>query len=515
MVTNGLYQQKEDSQVTSGTHQSSHSQIADYNTLGERDYEIVEVNECKKDYNHLQRPSPPNLPGGRNGTFVFTPPKEFHSMSTLTSQQGVRVSGGLRAAKQQQQQPSQQAVMQHGLMSPAAGVGMFPQKSASEGPDDFHQYGELDHKIKTQVTQASRLPSMAPPSSTVATLPSIYRSPTDSVPPDSARSLQRRFMREGIDENDANLPGIQPAGLLNKPETGHIFQDPANPTSFPVHNYEKVSGEAEYETPIVTRKAKMAAAAPPPPAGRSSQSSMRGRSDSAGIRYETEHAQSFSESGNNGHYHRLVRHSGDHSSTSRETSRQDFDDVLTDVTSVAIDDGLSTIDSTMTMNNTLGGREQSMSAFTNPTSDSARASFQDDKSRFFGSSIYDPPSSASLSPYIDHMQAEDDDDEPMSDAMFEEIAASLGAITDGTALPYNPGNAKAMEMQNGIWNGHHAPVSAPDESPYSRLSTQGNAFHGDQASHRAAYPPQACRDVQNSNVDYGLSELSRLKKTTV
>jgi len=524
MVTNGLYQQKDGSEVTSGMHQSSHSQIADYNTLGERDYEIVDVSECKKDYNRLQRPSPPNLPGGRNGTFVFTPSKEFHSMSTLTSQQGARVAGGQRAAKQQQQQ--QQSAMQQGLMSPAAGVGMFPQKSASEGPEDLHQYGELNHpKTSTQVTHASRLPSMAPPSSNVATLPSIYRSPTDSVPPGSARSLQKRFMREGIDENEANLPGILPGGLLSKPETGNVFQDPANPTTFPVHNYEKVSGEADYETPIVTRKNKMAAAtvpppsaaAPPPPAGRLSQNSTRGRSDSAGVRYEMENAQSFSES-SNGHYHRLIRNSGDHSSTSRETSRQDFDDAVTDVTSIAIDDGLSTMNGTLTMNSTLGGgRERNLSGFANPTSDSARASFQDDKGGFLGGSIYDPHSSASLSSYIDHMQAEDeeeDDEEPMSDALFQEIAASLGAVSENSTSPFNPPASRRvpMEMHNGVWNDHHAvQASTPEESPYSRLSTQGSSSQGEQAPR--AHPSQACRDVQNSKVDCGLTEFSRLKTT--
>ncbi len=548
MVTNGLYQQKEDNSFTTGTHQSSHMQIADYNTLGERDYEIIDVNECKKDYNHLQRPSPPTGPGGRNGTFVFASSKEFHSMSTLTSQQGggATRSGGAagnnnRAANGMQSVGNRQGVaVQHGVMSPAAGAGMFPPKSASEGPED-HVYRELEWKTQAAVTSLG-LPSAQPPMNNAATLPSIYRSPTDSVPPESARSLNKRFMREGIDAIDEGGPqhamffpadnqfnGVQPAGLQNKPETGNMFAEPPNPASFPVHNYEKVAGEAEYETPIVTRKNRPAAAAiaPPPPtqaAGRSSQNSMRPRSDSAGIRYETELTQSLGANGTGGgHYHRLVRNSGDHSCNSREASRQDFDDTVTDITSVTMEDDFMTMDRALTLNGTLTSRNDSdVHAFDNPTSHSAHASFQEDKSRFLGNSIYDPRSSSSatesLSSYTDHLQVEGDE-EPINDALFQEIAASLGAVPESTALSMteNRGGERPIEMHNSLGKSNRSSsrderqrhYSDTAESPYSRLSGHHRTSMEDDTSAMNALRKN-CRD-KNSSTDYGIAEFSRLK----
>ena len=451
-------------------------------------------------------------------------------MSTLTSQQGLR--GGNRGGNGGRGAGSRQgaATVQHGEMSPAAGMGMFPPKSASVEPEG-HMYRELEQQ-QARAADSSRLPSTSHHGGNAATLPSIYRSPTGSAPPDSARSFNKEFLPDGIDcideGNHSESPyfppqpqfnSVQPAGLHNKPETGNMFLEPVNPTAFPVHNYEKVIGEAEYETPIVTRKSKPAPpiAAPLPVAGRSSQTSMRGRSDS-GARYETELTQSFGE--NNGHYHKLVRNSGDHSSTSRVTSRQDSDDGnVTDMTSVMMEDEVMTMDGTLTMDSTLTGRERNLSAFENPVSNSALGSFQEEKARFPGPSIYDPQSSSSatgsLSSYIDQLQADEDDvEEPMTDVLFEEIVASLGAMPDSrTTVSLSREGERPLEMQNSGWKDGQGHISPSDGSAYSKLSFG----HGDTSTDMRqppplhALPPKKCRDIQNNGVGYGLADCTRLK----
>ena len=103
MINNDMYRGGmgiEETDLTTGTHCTSHSQISDnnYNTLGERDYEVIHNmpfhnnhassnGDTKQEYHRLQRPSPPAVPTGRNGVFGYSPPSgEFRSMSTLTSQ---------------------------------------------------------------------------------------------------------------------------------------------------------------------------------------------------------------------------------------------------------------------------------------------------------------------------------------------------------------------------------------------------------------------------------------------
>lgn len=290
MVSNGLYQRKEEDGVTSGTHFSSHSQISDYNAtnaLMERDYEVIDMGEDKHAYHHLQRPSPPMLPGGRNGvggaqsgrSFDFAPPTEFRSMSTLTSQIGGTVA-------------SREAFQQHGEMSRPH---FLPAKSASEGPED-HVYRELE-----------QAPSSAGPRLVAAPIKDIYLSPTDSDSPVSARVFNRDTLPTVPPEScvfgypneslyspnfESSLSSrVQPRGLENVPETGTMFSEPANPTAFPVHKYEEISGKGvpEYETPRVTRGAKTVTSGPSLTLVNSGQASdgSRPRTNSS-ARYETE-----------------------------------------------------------------------------------------------------------------------------------------------------------------------------------------------------------------------------------
>lgn len=289
MVSNGLYQRKDDGGVTSGTHFSSHSQISDYNTLNhERDYEVIDMGEDKHDYHHLQRPSPPMPPGGRN--FSFTPPKEFQSMNTLTSQMG-----GVAASSD---------AFQHGKMSKN---GSFLATSRSVDPEK-HVYRELEEVATPSADSQTGL------------IKDIYRSPTVSNSPDSAQIFSRgAFPSMPVDSGvfgypneslytpnaETSVPGrIQKGGLENVPETGTMFCEPANPTAFPVHKYEKIpSSEAEYETPISTRGKTLASSSPLTLAPASQTGETRPRTDS-GARYETEIPQALAE---DSQYSKLTR----------------------------------------------------------------------------------------------------------------------------------------------------------------------------------------------------------------
>lgn len=299
MVSNGVYQRKDEGGVTSGTHVSSHSKISNYNS-GERDYEeIMDMGNDKHDYHHLQRPSPPmpHPSSSRNATFNFTPPTEFHSMSTLTSQLG--------------QVPS----------SRGPGVGereamhQFQARKGSTigiGPED-HVYRELEQTSPSNLT---------PVVQTTGAGKDIYRSPTVSDSPDSAQlfggkgtmpSMQTDTGIFGYPANESlytptfdpsQSARVQQGGLENVPETGTMFSEPVNPTAFPVHNYEEIP-KPQYETPIITRKKAMSTSSSvPPPVASQSATGGRPRTNS-GTRYETEMPQALSE--DRSQYSKLVR----------------------------------------------------------------------------------------------------------------------------------------------------------------------------------------------------------------
>lgn len=530
MVTNGLYQHKEDG-VMSGTHRSSHSQISDYNTLGERDYEVVEVNDdCKRDYNHLHRPSPPLLPSGRNGTFVFASSKEFHSMSTLSSQLGSKVArgGACQGAGQ-----GQGSILQQGVMSPAGII--FPLKSASVGPED-HVYRELEQKnLGYDSPRRTSAPS-ANPSVNASNLPSIYRPPTDSVPPDSARLINRErgtFIPQGIDEIDegnfhevlyfppsqtspplgtAQCNRIQPGGLEHKPETGNVFSEPMNPTAFPVHNYEKISTDPEYETPIITRK-KTASSNHPPVVSRPSQTGMRGRSDS-GVHYETEITQSYNDS--TSIYNKLMRNSGDqgskeesflppnsetHFSSSRLMSCEgNATDTISDPVVEGARFGISPAD---LEGNT--GSSFKPASFDNPSSQSVRCLNQEDTSQ------YRPHSSSSasdsFSSYLNRLQEGGEEGETMGNQLLDDIVASF----DVNELSFHREGERPMEVQRRAWSEERQDEDSrvSSGSMYARQSGQGINMTTGRV--RLQSTPLMCRDAQTNGIELRLPEYARLK----
>ena len=237
MVTNDMYNRCD---MTMPAQFTSQSQISDYNTLGERDYEVVKsvFDTKEQDYHRLQRPSPPNVPNGRTGMFGSPPGKEFQSMSTLTSQLGNGSSQMFRS------------------MRTASTLPLPPTPNSNEPP---HVYGELEDLGK----------------------PSIYQSPTNSSPPDSARWFDRgdsaaellppgnvsfRVASNSFDEvdhealysqvNDPVSAGANPMfvhALHDIPETGPVFKDPLYPTAFPVNEYDVIPAK-KYETPVSLKR---------------------------------------------------------------------------------------------------------------------------------------------------------------------------------------------------------------------------------------------------------------------
>lgn len=278
MVSNGVYQRKGEGGVTSGTHFSSHSLISDNND--NRDYEVVDVADSKHDYHRLHRPSPPMLPSGRNATFSFASPKEFQSMSTLTSRLGNKPlpsqPGNLLTS--QPGNPATKEMLQRGEIDSKVVFPMVAKNSTSRGLDN-HVYRELE---MTSVD----------PTSGGGTVKDIYRSPTSTESPGSLRGPNNPaephhvfdYQNESLySPRDFESARIQQGGLINVPETGTMFHEPDNPMAFPTHNYEMIlPNSKEYETPICTRKKSSSSPAPPAAA---TPSESRPRADSS-ARYE-------------------------------------------------------------------------------------------------------------------------------------------------------------------------------------------------------------------------------------
>ncbi len=404
MVSNGIYQRKDDGGVTSGTHNTSHSQISDYNTLGERDYEVIDVGDDKHDYHHLHRPSPPMVPSGRNATFNFTPPKEFHSMSTLTSQLGGKFDSSRGEVLQQHTPPTN---------------GFFPTKCASEGPED-HVYHGLEPSHQASAHAGTARPGR-----------DIYRSPTSSDSPEMfGRGTMPTMDMTTMGYNESlyspnfessqtggrNI-GVQQGGLENVPETGSVFSEPMNPTAFPVHNYEKILTN-EYETPIITRKKLSASAGGAPPtntAANSAPSSSLSRSSGStskantGPRYETEVPAQHSAVEEEPQYSKLMRPSVDENSSAVNTISQDYSELSlgTDEEDMAV---RTQLDKGLFPNNTSKQRaagekrvkaEESDKSFTLP-SHMAGGVVPNSKNPIATADISSPTDS--LSSYIAHLQ---------------------------------------------------------------------------------------------------------------
>ena len=281
MVNNEMYRgagmgtEEADFTGTHGTHFTSHSQISDdnYNTLGERDYEIVNVkpscdpSSCgdkTQDYHRLQRPSPPAMPTGRNAMFGFSPPNgEFRSMSTLTSQMnGISTTCGYHHHQQKS-------------FTSKPGYSTLPLISTNHDPPPPYNGNADSHVYRELENPATTLPAGYFPNGGG----SIYRSPTSSSPPDSAKyfdhsdstmellppALPSRGVTNNRKTSDASLneslynpclggaAGQSPHPLEKIPETGTMFPEPPNPTAFAVNEYDYIPTMTEYEKPVASK----------------------------------------------------------------------------------------------------------------------------------------------------------------------------------------------------------------------------------------------------------------------
>ena len=540
MVTNGLYH-KEDEAAMSGTHCSSHSQISDYNTLGERDYEIIDVkDDCKKDYNHLLRPSPPLHPSGRNGTFVFASSKEFHSMSTLSSQLGSKVNKG---SISQTAGPSG-AALQQGVVGQPENVD-FPPKSASVGPED-HIYRELESALGYDSPRRTASHSSA--AANAPNMSGIYHSPTDQAPPDSAHLEQRAFMFQGVDAIDEGnshealyfplLPttptsggalcnGIQPGGLENKPETGHVFLEPMNPTAFPVHKYEKISTNPDYEVPIISRNSTT-------PTGHTSAINRpRLTNVCGGAHYEMEFNQNLKD--NTNLFNQCRRNSEDQNtkvdgllSPNSETSFSNLghasvcnggDVSVADVNLDTEAEGDLMFAGSPTNPGSNTDMLFSSTAFDNPTSVSAMGSYLRDAPEFdtyppvcstYGPQSVSSSASDSVSSCLNRLLQQDGEGvEPVGDTFLDEFITPMrvGELQPESisASLNNRDRDVQMEMQRKAWIEERRPHDSCLPSAYVFSGQPG------QWASMETTPPKMCREIQTNRVELALPEYRRLK----
>ena len=282
MVNNEMYRgavaEETDFTGTHGTHFTSHSQISDdnYNTLGERDYEVIKVKpscdtcaDTHHDYHHLQRPSPPAVHcTGRNPMFGYSPPNgEFRSMSTLASQMNGISTGNF----------SKPFTMDHHQKYfSRQGYSTLPLPSNREPPPPYN--GNVDSHVYRELEN----PAMTLPGGHFLNGGAIYRSPTSSSPPDSAKYFEpsdssttglipplparggtigghQRTLDSSLNESLYNpclggaAAGQQPHPLEKIPETGTVFPEPPNPTAFPVNEYEYIPTMTDYEKPVASK----------------------------------------------------------------------------------------------------------------------------------------------------------------------------------------------------------------------------------------------------------------------
>ena len=230
---------------------SSPTHFPEYNTLGEREYEVIGFFDSKQQqqYSHLHRPSPPplpnSLPNGRSATLGFSSPSgQFQSMSTLASEQMGDVGSTSLVA------PSR------GLSSTLPNVG---------GAPEHHVYRELENPSSlSNSPNNSSPPNSANPfergDSSTQLLPGplskVQGGPYRKYSSDSTQSsnLHESLYSPTTPINSFTTSVLQ-HGLEDIPETGIMFAEPNEPTAFPVHEYEAIPTAAKektanYETPV-------------------------------------------------------------------------------------------------------------------------------------------------------------------------------------------------------------------------------------------------------------------------
>lgn len=252
-VSNGLDQRHPDTKggFTTTTQLTNHSQsitvpeTSDYNILGERDYEVINiVHSQPPEYHHLQRPS---MQRSRAATYGFSSTgngiRDMRSMTCVTS-------------------PSAHAATQEFMRRDSTAVPLPPPK---EGKKAVYPHRNLNFVGEQGENMAVHNRIVRPSvennhflerdDSTAQLLPnSSIRSRTSYQTPDTLESDVHESLYSPAVGTSANNPVFHHA-LENIPETGTMFPEPSYPSAFPVHEYDYVPTVlSHYETPVPSKK---------------------------------------------------------------------------------------------------------------------------------------------------------------------------------------------------------------------------------------------------------------------
>lgn len=234
MVSNEIYRST-DNNFSSPTH------FSEYNTLGEREYEVIGFFASKEQqqYSHLHRPSPPplplSLPQGTSVTMGFSPPnRQIKSIDTLESER----LGEINVAPQ--------IPARHDYPNPLTML---------DGASQHHVYRELENPNfhSNSPSDLSPIQSEAPferGDSSTQLLPgplsNAHGGPYRKYSTDSSQSSN---INESLYSPVTPLTALH-NGLEDIPETGIMFNEPNDPSAFPVHEYEVIpSGSSTKKMP--------------------------------------------------------------------------------------------------------------------------------------------------------------------------------------------------------------------------------------------------------------------------
>ena len=246
-VSNGLDQKHPDLQgsFTATTQLSNHSQsitvpeMSNYNTLGERDYEVVPVVQ-NHEYHHLQRPKLQPSRAATYGPFSSSN-NSVRDMRTMTS------------AMSTSTQATTGEIMKRDAATLASPPGLnrhHPYRNLEEGEP---VYDPIVVRKKPTV-KSSQSPERG--DSTAHLVPNHHtRSRASHKTSDTLES----DVHESLYSPTIGVPGnnlILHHALENIPETGTMFPEPPCPSAFPVHEYDCIpnTSTSHYETPVSSKE---------------------------------------------------------------------------------------------------------------------------------------------------------------------------------------------------------------------------------------------------------------------
>lgn len=233
LIPNGAYQRDTESQeaFANSTLLPNHPQsitvpgYSDYNLLGERDYEVIDIVETKQDYHRLQRP--PALPLDRRYRATL-------GSSSLKST-GVQSSSTIAATNACN---TSELVRGNGLPTGCSGGVDAEDAGTLEMTTAGLPVGFLEHNDSRAELLPDHIHKLKSVSEAGETLGSDVHESLYSKNPSPAQPFYH-----ALDE---------------VPKTGTMFLEPGDPTAFPVHEYEYVPSHlCVYETPVPSKRARL------------------------------------------------------------------------------------------------------------------------------------------------------------------------------------------------------------------------------------------------------------------